>query len=394
MLMLLRARARRRLLLRQKSTALPQRRPLPQGPSFADFLRRPSIPPPLEAMPRDTHALPRDVLTDSYRRFHGYLRVSLTERCNLRCRYCMPAEGISDLTPSHELLTTKEVERVINVFARAGASKVRLTGGEPTLRRDLVDICSSIKRDNPGVKSLGLTTNGMKLLSRSDGVRLVDALAASGVDSVNVSLDSLDADVFSRMTRRPASTHKRVLDAIDACASLGLNVKVNCVVLRGENEHELSAFAERWDSSVKVRFIEWMPFSGNAYDAKRLVPYAEMRASLPHLVPLPSSDAHDTTKWWTAGGSQVGFITSMSEHFCGSCNRVRVTADGSLKTCLFGSDSVSLRDALRSGVSDRELGDLIQGALLKKHFKHGGHDNVEGVARNAFENRPMVKIGG
>jgi cyclic pyranopterin phosphate synthase len=345
-------------------------------------------------MPTDTHALPRDVLTDSYRRFHGYLRVSLTERCNLRCRYCMPAEGISDLTPSHELLTTKEVERVINVFARAGASKVRLTGGEPTLRRDLVDICAAIKRDNPGVKSLGLTTNGMKLLSRSDGVRLVDALAASGVDSVNVSLDSLDADVFSRMTRRPASTHKRVLDAIDACASLGLNVKVNCVVLRGENEHELSAFAERWDASVKVRFIEWMPFSGNAYDAKRLVPYAEMRASLPHLVPLPSDDAHDTTKWWTSGKSPVGFITSMSEHFCGSCNRVRVTADGSLKTCLFGSDSVSLRDALRSGVSDRELGDLIQGALLKKHFKHGGHDNVEGVARNAFENRPMVKIGG
>ena len=393
--MLLRLRARRRLFLRrQKSTALPQRRPLPQGPSFADFLRRPSIPPPLEAMPRDTHALPRDVLTDSYRRFHGYLRVSLTERCNLRCRYCMPAEGVSDLTPSHELLTTREVERVINVFARAGASKVRLTGGEPTLRRDLVDICSSIKRDNPGVKSLGLTTNGMKLLSRSDGVRLVDALARSGVDSVNISLDSLDADVFSRMTRRPASTHKRVLDAIDACASLGLNVKVNCVVLRGENEHELAAFAERWDASVKVRFIEWMPFSGNAYDAKRLVPYVEMMKMLPHLVPLPSSDRHDTTKWWTAGSSQVGFITSMSEHFCGSCNRVRVTADGSLKTCLFGSDSVSLRDALRSGVSDRELGDLIQGALLKKHFKHGGHENVEGVARNAFENRPMVKIGG
>ena len=345
-------------------------------------------------MPRDTHALPRDVLTDSYRRFHGYLRVSLTERCNLRCRYCMPAEGVSDLTPSHELLTTKEVERIINVFARAGASKVRLTGGEPTLRRDLVDICAAIKRDNPGVTSLGLTTNGMKLLSRSDGVRLVDALAGSGVDSVNISLDSLDADVFSRMTRRPASTHKRVLDAIDACASLGLNVKVNCVVLRGENEHELAAFAERWDSSVKVRFIEWMPFSGNAYDAKRLVPYAEMMKMLPHLVPLPSSDRHDTTKWWTAGSSQVGFITSMSEHFCGSCNRVRVTADGSLKTCLFGSDSVSLRDALRSGVSDLELGDLIQSALQKKHFKHGGHGNAEGVARNASENRPMVKIGG
>jgi molybdenum cofactor biosynthesis protein A len=393
--MLLRLRARRRLFLRRpKSTALPQRRPLPQGPSFADFLRQSTVPPPLESMPRDTHALPRDVLTDSYRRFHGYLRVSLTERCNLRCRYCMPAEGVSDLTPSHELLTTQEVERVINVFARAGASKVRLTGGEPTLRRDLVDICAAIKRDNPGVKSLGLTTNGMKLLSRSDGVRLVDALAASGVDSINISLDSLDSDTFSRMTRRPASTHKRVLDAIDACASLGLNVKVNCVVLRGENEHELAAFADRWDSSVKVRFIEWMPFSGNAYDAKRLVPYAEMRASLSHLVPLPSDDAHDTTKWWTAGSSQVGFITSMSEHFCGSCNRVRVTADGSLKTCLFGSDSVSLRDALRAGVSDGELGELIQGALLKKHFKHGGHENVEGVARNAFENRPMVKIGG
>ena len=195
MLMLLRARARR-LLLRQKSTALPQRRPLPQGPSFADFCEK-AINTAAARGDAEGHARPAARRPDGFVSTLPRLppRVAHRERCNLRCRYCMPAEGISDLTPSHELLTTKEVERVINVFARAGASKVRLTGGEPTLRRDL-DICAAIKRDNPGVKSLGLTTNGMKLLSRSDGVRLVDALAASGVDSVNISLDSLDAGRF------------------------------------------------------------------------------------------------------------------------------------------------------------------------------------------------------
>lgn len=394
MLLRLHARARRRLVVRRKSTAAPRRGLGPGGPSFADFLRRSVLPPLDDHWERETQALPHAVLTDRYERFHGYLRVSLTERCNLRCRYCMPAGGVPDLTPSQELLTAQEVERVVNVFARAGASKVRLTGGEPTLRRDLVPICSSIRSQNPNITSLGLTTNGMKLLGKQDGARLIDGLAEAGVDSVNVSLDSLDPDTFSRMTRRPAKTHQRVLDSIDACASLGINTKVNCVVLRGENDRELRAFAERWDARVKVRFIEWMPFDGNAYDAKRLVPYAEMRATLSHLTPLMSEDPHDTTKWWTAGSSKVGFITSMSEHFCGTCNRVRVTADGNLKTCLFGGDSVSLRDALRSGSSDIELGTLIQAALQKKHFKHGGYEDAADVAKHASANRPMVKIGG
>ena len=176
MLMLLRARARRRLLLRQKSTALPQRRPLPRGPSFADFLRQSTVPPARGDAAGHARIIKRrpDGFVPTLPRL--FARVAHGEmQFEMSILYAW-LKGVWTLTPSHDLLTTKEVERVINVFARAGASKVRLTGGEPTLRRDLVDICSSIKRDNPGVTSLGLTTNGMKLLSRSDGVRLVDAL--------------------------------------------------------------------------------------------------------------------------------------------------------------------------------------------------------------------------
>mmetsp|Transcript_15437 Transcript_15437/g.46101 ORF Transcript_15437/g.46101 Transcript_15437/m.46101 type:complete len:384 (+) Transcript_15437:141-1292(+) len=381
----------RRAATSRHFSARPARRALPQGPSFADFVRPPA---PLAEQPvEDAAPLPRRLLEDRFGRHHGYLRISLTERCNLRCKYCMPAEGVSDLTPQPQLLTAREIERVASVFARAGASKVRLTGGEPTLRRDLADVCRAVRR--PGVRSVGLTTNAVNLLGKGQGGTRLDDLVAAGVDSINVSLDSLDAEAFGRMTRRPPRTHDRVLEAIQACADAGIRTKVNCVVLRGENDHELAAFASHWGPDVSVRFIEWMPFAKNEYDASRLVPYVEMVARIPGLEEAPSADPHDTTRWWRrADGARVGFITSMTDHFCGGCNRVRVTADGQLKTCLFGADALDLRALLRAGRTDLELADAVHGALQRKHFKHGGLDGVEGIAERADENRPMVRIGG
>lgn len=381
-----------------------RRRHLPEGPAFGDFLRSGAAPaaavPAVADAPRTAPSpLPGHLLTDTFGRKHTYLRISLTERCNLRCTYCMPADGVPEPV---EALGSSEIERVASVFARMGVSKVRLTGGEPTLRRDLVGVCRSISGLD-GVRSLGLTTNGVNLLRKEkSGARLVDALADAGVSSINVSLDTLDADAHARLTRRPAATHARVLAAIEASAAAGIRTKVNCVVMRGENDRDLAAFARHWASTdVEVRFIEWMPFQKNAWDSQTMVPYDEMlkridRARLAGeaFEERPPHDAHDTTKWWSLGDATVGFITSMSNHFCGSCNRVRVTADGHLKTCLFGSDSLDLKDALRGGGSDEALANAVHAALQKKHFKHGGADGADGIAAASDDNRPMVRIGG
>ncbi|KAH8053763.1 cyclic pyranopterin monophosphate synthase [Aureococcus anophagefferens] len=276
-----------------------------------------------------------------------------------------------------------EIERA---GSRAGATKVRLTGGEPTLRRDLTQICGAIAA-LPGVESVGVTTNGINLLRKEGAGALLDNLVDAGLTSVNLSLDSLDATKFAALTRRPGKTLDRV----------------NCVVMRGENDDELAAFARRWaGTGVEVRFIEWMPFQANDWSAGKLVAYDDMLGALGSLAPgerlyqrdSDAADPHDTTRWWRLGGAKLGFITSMTDHFCGGCNRVRVTADGSLKTCLFGSDSVSLRDVLRGGASDADLAAAVHAALQKNHFRHGGHGGAEDLAKHAGENRHMVRIGG
>ena len=386
------------------------RRVLADGPDFADFVSgRATSRAAAAAAAEPRPALSRErldpaLLVDRFGRRHTYLRLSLTERCNLRCRYCMPAEGVSDLTPGGELLSAGEIERVASVFARAGATKVRLTGGEPTLRRALARICGAVAA-LPGVESVGVTTNGINLLRKEGAGALLDNLVDAGLTSVNLSLDSLDATKFAALTRRPGKTLDRVLRAVDACAAHAtLKTKVNCVVMRGENDDELAAFARRWaGTGVEVRFIEWMPFQANDWSAGKLVAYDDMLGALrSSLAPgerlyqrdSDAADPHDTTRWWRLGGAKLGFITSMTDHFCGGCNRVRVTADGSLKTCLFGSDSVSLRDVLRGGASDADLAAAVHAALQKKHFRHGGHGGAEDLAKHAGENRHMVRIGG
>ncbi|KAJ1448802.1 hypothetical protein M885DRAFT_583371 [Pelagophyceae sp. CCMP2097] len=405
---------------------------LPQdGPSFGDFLQagRPAAAavPPRRLRPDfadsslalEPASARRRFLTDKFGRFHDYLRISLTEKCNLRCQYCMPAEGVPALTPKAELLDAGEIARVVGVFAGCGgARKVRFTGGEPTIRRDLVEICESMTATKLGgaVEGIGLTTNGVTLLGkRPDGRTLLEALVAARVDSLNISLDSLDAEKFARISRRPPATHGRVLAAVEAAAALSrrpgvrLHVKVNCVVMRGSNDVEAAAFAKYFVArGVDVRFIEWMPFASNDWDASVLVPQAELLASinkdLPDMRPL-AAEANSTTQWyggdnWVgpdgAKPGRVGFISSMTEHFCGTCNRVRVTADGQLKTCLFGRDSLSLRDLVRDeGKSDADIAGAIEAALRGKHFKHGGHGgDLSDLAADAQFNRPMVHIGG
>lgn len=243
----------------------------------------------------------------------------------------------------------------------------------------------------PGISSLALTTNGLLLRAK------LDALVRAGVSHVNISLDTLDEARFMVVTRRRG--HGRVLEAIDAALGAGLRaVKVNAVVMRGVNEDELSAFVE-WTrhKAVEVRFIEYMPFGDNAWREASFMAYRDMlaaiRATHPTLEALPG-DPSDTARLYRVPGyaGTVGFIASMSAAFCAGCTRIRLTADGNLKTCLFGEDEVSLRDPLRAGASDEELAAIVRRALAGKHAVLGGHADRFELAKG--DNRPMILIGG
>ncbi|KAJ3665780.1 hypothetical protein Zmor_001255 [Zophobas morio] len=325
-------------------------------------------------------------LTDLFGRHHSYLRISLTERCNLRCQYCMPEEGVK-LSPHDKILTTDEIIHLAQLFVNEGVTKIRLTGGEPTVRRDLVSIIEKLKQIK-GLETVAMTTNGLTLTRQ-----LVD-LQRAGLDILNISLDTLKSDKYEFITRRKG--WGRAVMGIDLALQLGYNpVKVNCVVMKGFNEEEIVDFVKfTKDRNVDVRFIEYMPFTGNKWDFNKLLSYKEMvekiKQEFPDFYPLDNGP-NDTSKAWKVPTyqGQVGFITSMSEHFCGSCNRLRITADGNLKVCLFGNTEISLRDALRSGCSEDDLVALINAAVKRKKKQHAGMLNL-----SQMENRPMILIGG
>ncbi|KAK9908479.1 hypothetical protein WJX75_008530 [Coccomyxa subellipsoidea] len=327
------------------------------------------------------------MLTDTFGRMHTYLRISLTERCNLRCLYCMPEEGV-DLTPNEDLMTTDEIMRLAELFARAGVRKVRLTGGEPTLRRDLVDLTAGI-RSLPGVDAVGLTTNGLTLS------RKLAALQAAGLNLLNISVDTLRPDRFESMTRRRG--HERVMAAIHHAVSLGYDpVKVNVVVMRGVNDDELCDFVELTrDAPLNVRFIEYMPFDGNVWSDSKMVPYAEMMAAVQRHYPQGLERCPDpkgeVAKNFRVPGfrGSVSFITSMTKAFCADCNRLRLMADGNLKVCLFGANEVSLRDAMREGATQDDLHAIISAAVDRKKAAHAGMFEIAKT-----RNRAMIKIGG
>ncbi|XP_035177264.1 molybdenum cofactor biosynthesis protein 1 isoform X2 [Oxyura jamaicensis] len=314
------------------------------------------------------HAAPFSAfLTDSFGRQHNYLRISLTEKCNLRCQYCMPEEGVQ-LTPKSELLTAQEIITLARLFVKEGVEKIRLTGGEPLIRPDVVDIVGQLNKLE-GLKTIAITTNGINL------ARLLPRLKEAGVNAVNISLDTLVPAKYEFIVRRKGF-HK-VMEGIHKATELGYRpVKVNCVVMRGFNEDELLGFVEfTKDLPLDVRFIEYMPFDGNKWNFKKMVSYKEMLDTIkqrwPELEKLPC-EASSTAKSYKVPRfqGQISFITSMSEHFCGSCNRLRITADGNLKVCLFGSSEVSLRDHLRSGASQEELVEIIGAAVGRKKKQH------------------------
>ncbi|KAM4695150.1 molybdenum cofactor biosynthesis protein 1 isoform 2-T2 [Discoglossus pictus] len=325
-------------------------------------------------------------LTDSFGRQHSYLRISLTEKCNLRCQYCMPEEGVK-LTPKGELLTTQEILTLARLFVREGVDKIRLTGGEPLIRPDVVDIIAQLRKLE-GLKTIAVTTNGINL------ARQLPKLKEAGLDVLNISLDTLQPAKFEFIVRRKGF-HK-VMEGINKAIELGYNpVKVNCVVMRGLNEDELLDFVSLTEKQpLEVRFIEYMPFDGNKWNFKKMVSFREMldtiRQRWPELEKLPN-EVSSTAKAFKVPNfqGQIAFITSMSEHFCGSCNRLRITADGNLKVCLFGNSEVSLRDWLRSEAGEEELVQIIGAAVGRKKKQHAGMFNI-----SQMKNRPMILIGG
>ncbi|XP_059501161.1 molybdenum cofactor biosynthesis protein 1 isoform X2 [Stegostoma tigrinum] len=363
--------------------------PVPNGEASEDglgfrksrrFAREPSL--PFSAF-----------LTDRFERRHSYLRISLTEKCNLRCQYCMPEEGVK-LTPKPQLLTTEELMALARLFVQEGVDKIRLTGGEPLIRSDVVSIVAQL-RELDNLKTIAVTTNGISL------ARQLPSLKEAGLDLINVSLDTLVPAKFEFIARR-RGFHK-VMEGINKALDAGYNpVKVNCVVMRGLNEDELLDFVKLTEKKpLDVRFIEYMPFDGNKWNFKKLVSYQEMLGTIrqrwPELEELPSG-ASDTAKAYKVPDfqGQIGFITSMSEHFCGTCNRLRLTADGNLKVCLFGNAEVSLRDVLRSGATDLEILEIIGAAVGRKKKQHAGKDRASpGAAyNNTNSSRPSRRGSG
>ncbi|CAD5222608.1 unnamed protein product [Bursaphelenchus okinawaensis] len=250
-------------------------------------------------------------LVDKFGRYHSYLRISLTEKCNLRCTYCMPEEGV-DLTPSNKLLTKHEIIKLVRLFAQNGVDKVRLTGGEPTIRADLEEIIREI-RDTKMINEIGITSNGIVLKRKLK--KLVDA----GLNRLNLSLDTLDENKYMIITRR--NGFNKVMGCIDEALPLFERVKLNCVVTRGVNDMEVLDFVELTrHKSLDIRFIEYMPFGGNKFDSKKMVSFKEMMVNI--------AGRYDQAFKVNGYEGQFGFITSMSTPFCSTCNRLRITADG------------------------------------------------------------------
>jgi cyclic pyranopterin phosphate synthase len=329
----------------------------------------------------------QDALVDAHGRLIEDVRLSVTDRCNFRCQYCMPAEGLPWLDRS-EVLTFEEIARLVSVLVDLGVRDVRLTGGEPLVRRDLPTLVSML-RQIEGLRDLSLTTNGF-LLERDAA-----ALVAAGVDRFNVSLDSLQRDRFYAMTRRDALP--QVLRGLHALAAFpeAHPIKVNAVALRGFTEQEVLPFARMArEQPYEVRFIEFMPLDGDrAWTPEQVLTGDEIRAAIHErypLEPLPRDPSATARVYRFADGrGRIGFINPVSEPFCGDCNRIRITAEGRLRTCLFSLRETDLRAPLRDGADDRELERVVRDAVWRKELKH--RVNEPGFVAPA---RTMSAIGG
>ena len=311
------------------------------------------------------------MLRDSYHRPIRDLRVSLTDRCNFRCFYCLP-HGEPPLAPKEQMLSYEEIERACEIFVALGIEKIRLTGGEPMLRRDIETIIRKLTRlKDSGLKDLALTTNGYYLPERAQ------SLKDAGLDRVTISVDSLKRDVFKRMTG--VDVLDKVLTGLAAAKQAKLEpIKINAVIVRGHNEDEVAdfaAFAREYD--VKMRFIEFMPLdSGHEWSRADVVSGKEIRDRIGERFPLVrvevarGSDTSSRYRFADGAPGEIGIIAPVTEPFCGACSRIRLTADGQIRTCLFSTVEHSLRDVLRSGASRDEIIDYIHSVILKKEPRH------------------------
>jgi cyclic pyranopterin phosphate synthase len=323
-------------------------------------------------------------LIDTHGRAHNYLRISLTDRCNLRCTYCMP-EHMKFARPAH-LLTTPEIIRLAALFVSMGIDKIRLTGGEPLLHKDIQEITSQLSA-LPGLHTLALTTNGLKLGG------MAKDLKEKGLTGVTISLDSLKEETFNAIARR--ARLQDVLRGIEAAIEAGFDpVKINTVVMAGVNEEELLDFVE-WgkDLPVDLRFIEYMPFPETGWMKTGVISYAAMKSRIAEKFTLEpmvgEKSAVGKSFSLTGHRATVSFVSSMTESFCGTCNRLRLTADGNIKACLFDPQEETLRDVMRRGGSDQDLKKVI---LKSLHDKPEAHPPMEDLL--ALGNRAMIAIGG
>ncbi|MCC8358352.1 GTP 3',8-cyclase MoaA [Salinimicrobium sediminilitoris] len=326
------------------------------------------------------------MLVDSHKRLHDYLRISLTDSCNFRCQYCMPNENIQCL-PNNHLMQVDEIEQIAKIFVDLGVNKIRLTGGEPLVRKEFPEI---LHRLSKLPVEISLTTNAVL------AHKFIAELNAGGVRSINVSLDTLNSETFKKITKR--DQFQKVWDNILLLLQEGFRVKINTVAIEGVIEKEILDFvAITKNLPLHVRMIEFMPFEGNHWNSKKVVTAKQMLEwveSEYDMVKL-KDEPHATAKKYKAIGHEgtFAFITTMTEHFCGDCNRMRLTADGKMKNCLFGSEEMDLLGTLRKG---KDIIPLIKSSVIRKHAVMGGQfgKSYKRADASQLKNRSMIKIGG
>jgi len=323
-------------------------------------------------------------LSDRYHRVIDYMRVSVTDRCNLRCLYCMPCD--SDPVIYKEILSYEEIIRIISVAAGLGVRKVRLTGGEPLARKNVQYLIKRLAGID-GLEDISLTTNGLLL------TRYAEELKGAGLDRVNVSLDSMQPGRYREITG--GGDLERVLRGIEMAHATGLRpVKINVVVIRGVNDDEVEDFARlTLSTSYHVRFIEFMPGSRNLWTRDKCIPVEEIKERIEAIAPLVPVKVrrHGPARYYRFAGAEgvLGFISAVSHHFCSDCNRLRLTADGNIRPCLFSGTAIDLRSAIRMGAADEEIERLLR---LSVAVKPEGHRINRGVSGGLI--RSMSKIGG
>jgi cyclic pyranopterin phosphate synthase len=334
-------------------------------------------------------------LTDNFSRVIDYLRISITDKCNLRCIYCMPSDGVVPAKQS-DLLTDEEILRITKIAAQLGVKKIRLTGGEPLIRKNVIPLISSLKLI-PGIEDLSLTTNGILLEQQAE------FLVKAGLDRVNISIDSFKPERYREITR--GGNLDAVMRGLREAEQRGLiPVKINMVPVRGLNEDEILDFARlTLDAGYHVRFIECMPTGGGGFwSPEKYIATDEIRQTIETLGPLESVRARKNgpSRYYRLKGAKgvIGFISALTNHFCEDCNRLRLTADGKLRPCLFSETEIDLRSVIRSGASDEEISRQLKLAVEVKPKEHQLNDTefLQQASHPTSDSvkRPMSKIGG